>query len=223
MNKYEAGLEIKTMIVRAGLDTILSQTGGLVAGGAILSLMEHREINDIDVFFPSLEAVQEALVRAKAIPGFKSVYNNATACMFTIGDSVPINFIKKRFFHSFHDLFDDFDFTCTMIGFDCRFCMVEHHIGFDDAFENKKIVFNHQNRYPLTSLKRVLKYQKRGYSIADSEIELMGMAIAAIDIKTGEDFVHHVGGMYSDDPSTDTVFENLGKVMNSYRARNPYG
>lgn len=223
MTKEEAGFIIKETINDCGLTMILKAHGALVAGGAIVSLMEGREVKDIDVFFHSKETVQGAIARVKHLDGYESIYNNNTACMFTVYGAGPFNFVTKRFFHSLYELFDDFDFTLTMVGFDCRDGIIQAHIGFEDAFREKKIIFNHLNKYPLTSLKRVLKYQKRGYDISGDEIQLMGMAIADIDIKSGIEFAHHVGGMYSpSNTDEDKTFKTLGKVMDDYRERNPY-
>lgn len=201
----------------------LEELGAFIGGGCFLSIIEGREIKDVDIFFRS-EEDSERLISwfdGKLLIE-ETLYNNPTAMMVKlVGLEAPINIVKKRFFHSIQAMFDDFDFTCTMIGFDCESGEMRMGAGFGRSVAEKVLYFNHLNKYPLTSLKRVLKYQNRGYTIPDNEMELIGMAIADLKIKSGEDFVQQVGKMYSEGDISIGTFTNLQEAMDSYRSNNP--
>ena len=76
IDKETAGFRLQLAITLSGLGPILKAHGAMVAGGAILSLMEDRPVNDIDIFFTSKEAVEEALEEAKKLDGFESTATN---------------------------------------------------------------------------------------------------------------------------------------------------
>lgn len=220
----DAHQKVVNMLKYAKAYEILKKTNAIVAGGCFLSVIEERAVNDIDIFFSNLESAEEAIrdLRIELKTGYTIEYDNKTATMLEI-NGLKINFIKKRFFDNIQDLFDDFDFTCTMIGFEVADGMLRIGEGFRESVDNKKLMFNHKNNYPITSLPRVTKYMSRGYTISDAEITLIGLAIANLRIETTEALCEQAGTFYKGiSESKDYSGMLLPDAMEAYRRDNPF-
>lgn len=70
----------------------------------------------------------------------------------------------------------------------------------EDFFKDlalKRLSFNPKTAFPLVSLLRVNKYLSRGYKISTGEMRKLGFTVAKLDLTAKEEFIKHLGGMYS--------------------------
>jgi hypothetical protein len=145
----------------------------MLAGGAVRSLVDHKAVEDYDLFFQSKEALNECktllssnLFRGTVKKLFECPEGKLTT--YRIG-SVKIQLISERFYKSVDALLDSFDFTI------CQFALTNepeeeyilHTTRKAIRHTRKKELHVHKLEYPAASLKRMQKYSKKGYDTRD--------------------------------------------------------
>lgn len=189
---------------------LFAHYGAMVAGGAVTSLFTNRDINDIDVYFPS----EESLVRTiAAIYGnddytdqeidsfslvFKGKSQRTLMCEYK-GQEVQL--MTFKYFANPQEIFDTFDFTVCMGAYDCKNDEFVFHEDFMQHNAQKYLKFNNGTAYPIMSLMRVNKYQDKGYEISKSEYLRVLCACLKLKVSSWEDVKDHCGGMYGYDMS----------------------
>lgn len=159
---------------------ILCQSNAIIAGGALLSVVEGKEVNDHDIWFENEVDYNRALELFDGCDifsryGTKNAFNFCDKLNFndffsdakTTEKNTKIQIINKSRY-SFGDtkkIIDQFDFTCVMAGYSFR----ENKIVVNDQFFNhnrsKLIMLNRVIKNPASLLSRVLKYTKKGYHL----------------------------------------------------------
>lgn len=89
-------------------ERILAKHGAIVAGGAFVSAYKKQHINDIDIFFPTLQQANTCLRELK-LPVFKSRSN------FKYG---IFQFIRFKEFSCVQELLDSFDISSACVAYD---------------------------------------------------------------------------------------------------------
>ena len=152
-----------------GLD-ILSPKVWL-AGGALRTLIDHDDIiNDYDLFFQNAEsliAVKSKLLTA----GFDCIYECPNGYLFTYRkNSVKIQLICEKTYQNIEELLDSFDFTATCAATDGEF--VYYSSAFVKDVKKKELRLANLV-YPVATLKRIVKYAARGYTIRKVTVEFV--------------------------------------------------
>lgn len=62
--------------------------------------------------------------------------------------------------------------------------------------QSRELKFNKNCTKPLSSLKRLVKFLNRGYTINEDEVMKMALTIASVEIKNTEDLNFHLGDFY---------------------------
>lgn len=162
------------------LDQAPKHTNVWLAGGALLSHFTRTEISDYDLFFsgePHLDAMNGLLAKQ----GYQQVYDNSNVITVQHPHTgVTIDLVKK-YYSSLEATLEDFDFTI------CRVGATKDYICFDENFfmdaARKEIVVQATDR-PMWTLKRIHKYQAKGYTISD--VELVNVCKQLADLNFNE-------------------------------------
>jgi len=165
--------------------TILKDTNAFVAGGAIASIFSNNKINDYDIYFRNANDYSIAVSSFKSQVGLAQcevVCTTPNAVTFKTKNKCTIQLISFSF-GSPSGIFDKFDFTCCMGAFlfkEGRFFL---HPEFLHHLSQRRLVYNTNNDYPLSSLFRVRKFiQKRGYIIDAVNLVKIALAIHKLDL-----------------------------------------
>jgi len=199
----------KLQIFSEDLWDILAENGCWIAGGAITSVFTNKEINDVDVYFPSKEAFCNVMAQVYGVSwsgggdlSFRDciVQHVTNKSILILSNSAKVQFIVFRFFEDVQQIFDSFDFTAVMGAYDMKNKQFIFHPEFLKHNAQRFLSFNAGTAYPLISMLRVDKYRTRGYSTSKQEMLKIGMAIANKNFDSWDKVIDEVGSMYGIDP-----------------------
>jgi hypothetical protein len=175
----------------------LVEAEAMVAGGSILSAFTHQDINDIDVYFPSKEAMAKAFLAVTE--GWESVYLGHTDKSITLKDrdtEATVQFIYFDYFKTPEQIFEAFDFTVCMAAIELSTFSFVAHQSFISDMASRTLHFNRGTRFPYISLVRTKKYQERGYKIGKGSLLAIANACAGMPINSWDDARNQLGGVY---------------------------
>lgn len=222
-------------LMQEELSLAIAECGGYVAGGAITSVFTGREINDIDIYMPSVDMLEKFI----AICYGMYIRRNEQGDLLEVteGDSIdPKPYVvmaseKSVTFSFYHksknygttsfqviafdvfptpqDIFDRYDYTINMGAYHpaTKTFHFDHRFLKDNS--QRHLEFNEGTEYPIISLLRVGKYQSRGYEISKKSMLKLGIAISGLDINSWEEAKRHLSGMYG--TNVDELFDNQGE------------
>lgn len=224
--KYPSELKKIQACVDADVWDMLADLGCFIAGGALTSVFTNKEINDIDVYFPSKEAFTKAVQHimqvqeyeyewwiggnSKKPTGFIEEYDISSyalitsvvtkkAILFHKGEN-KVQFIAHRFYNSPQEIFNDFDFTVNMAAYEMKTGKFILHDDFLKHCSQRYLSFNENTSYPLVSALRVKKYTDRGYTISKAQYLKICLAVNNKNIDSWEKLFDELGGMYGTPP-----------------------
>lgn len=160
----------------------LEPDGPWLAGGCLRRLLikpsEDNSAGDFDFFFKS----QDQMVRfTKDIEnrGFTRVRNTDSSEMWTGSiiknpatgskiENIKVNIVYIRYYGSLIDVIDNFDYTICQIGFDGNDLAIGEYTLWDIA---RKRLVPHKITYAVSSIRRMLKYQRQGFYICSGGIQ----------------------------------------------------
>lgn len=149
-----------------------------IAGGALRDYFSLGYCaSDIDVFFPSVNEFQKAnnFFETK---GLKPTFQNDRVTNY-IWKKHKIQLITGHYFQSPEDTINAFDFTVACCAVDRE--RVYHHASFFIDLARKRLVIN-QLPYPLSTLQRMQKYIKYGYTICNAGLLSIAKAIQQVNL-----------------------------------------
>lgn len=127
-----------------------------IAGGALRSFLMGEHVKDLDIFSNDPDAVLSAF---KSDDTFKAGFNNDFIANF-YKDGICYQVIKKYKYATPKETIDSFDFTiiCAAI---CKEGVVADERFYIDNAQRRLVVKSLPK--PLSTVKRGMKYSKRGY------------------------------------------------------------
>ena len=170
--------------------------GAWVAGGALTSVYTGQSINDVDIYFKDRASFEEA-VRGAYDDGLWCVAKTSRAVTFAYGNSI----VQMMHFNWFSDpaaIFDSFDFTCCMAAMDCETKDIIMHGDFLKHASQRFLKFHSGTAFPFGTVARVLKYQKRGYTIGVNEMLRIALKCSTVPISSWDDLKEQIGGQYGE-------------------------
>lgn len=170
--------------------------GGMIAGGALTSVFTGQPINDVDMYFKSRAAFEDA-VRCAYDDGLWCVSATGRAVTFVNGCSI-IQLMHFDWFEDASAVFDCFDFTCCMGAYDLDAKELVFHEQFLKHASQRHLSFHGGTRFPFASLLRVLKYQQRGYTIGKGDLLRIALACHRTPLTSWDDLAGHIGGQYGE-------------------------
>ncbi|GIN22553.1 hypothetical protein [Siminovitchia fordii] len=192
-----------------GLTDILAEHKVFIAGGAITSLFNNKEINDIDIYFRNEESALSFIsdIWSDQI-WIASHTKKATQFTYPVGNkSINIQAIHFKYFNTPEDIFNTFDYTVCMGAFDFEKEEFVLHNDFLKHNSQRILKFNSSTAFPIVSLLRVQKYEKKGYKISKPEFIRIALTCMNLDISSYEELKEQMGGMYG--VNYDKLFEDI--------------
>lgn len=199
--------KLKSLFPSEGAVGLLEHVGAFCAGGAITSLFTNKEVNDLDIYFPSREALVKAV---ESLFGgddtHELICTNYTdkSILFTKEDC-DIQFIYFDYFSTPEQIFQTFDFTACMGAYDFKRGQFAFHEDFFKHNSQKRLKFNTGTAFPLLSALRVNKYQEKGYEISKTEYLRVIMSAMKLNLTSWTDLKEHIGGFYG--TNVDNFFD----------------
>lgn len=182
---------------------ILKKYDCYCCGGAIVSVFNHVPINDYDIYSVDKNNPSKIVEELQNI-GFelKVTSHNAYSLLRKskkdeTKKKLKIQIIKYENFcnKDIEKTFSYFDFNCCMGGYsfkDKKFYLDKYFLT--DNIE-KRLRFNPGTEYPICSLYRTIKYQKRGYTLPGIEIIKIALAINNLKMETYADLKKQLMGI----------------------------
>lgn len=168
--------------------------GAYIAGGAVTSVFTNTEIADVDVFFKTKEAFENAVVDAVE-DGLYLVNVSKRALTFAYGKEI-IQLCYTGFFETPDDIFQSFDFTVCMGALDLDSGEFTLHSDFLKHNSQRFLKFNPKTKYPIASMQRIFKYQKKGYTIGRGEQLKVLFTCMKTELTSWEEAKDQIGGTY---------------------------
>lgn len=205
--KYETGRLFSNLDIFEVVEDHCEQNGVTlhcwIAGGAIRNVFTNsmKDLNDYDIYFKSKEDLKNFLF---GIQSTEHIVLSKTDKAITIksGDAV-VQLIFFKYFNSAKEIFDTFDFTCVMGAYNIHEDKFELHEDFLKDNASRMLRFNPGTAFPLMSMLRVFKYEKKGYIISKPEFVRILLKCMSMKITTIDEFKVQIGGMYGE------AFENM--------------
>lgn len=146
--------------------------GCILAGGALRKFVDSTdEICDYDLFFTAdtaKERVKEFL--SNETNGFTKIFECPEGKLFSFRhtDGTKVQMIMKREYTNMDDIIGSFDITACCAAWDGVTFLRHGRFVFDIL--NKQINLN-RVEYPKATMKRIMKYKDKGYTMTNSCVE----------------------------------------------------
>lgn len=166
----------------------------ICAGGFLRSFFSGELMNDMDLFFEDIDKYTYASHIFDLSDEYSLVSETENAKTYLSRRKKSVQLIKYRF-GNMQDILSMFDFTvcsCAVKGDDI--CMDDF---FFEHLASKLLVFK-DTKMPLSTLKRVVKYVKRGYSICDENLIKISQKISEVNFSDELVLNEQIGGMDPD-------------------------
>ncbi|WP_235887841.1 hypothetical protein [Neobacillus paridis] len=206
-NYINTEFEKKKLYAYLGKELVddLKRNKAFIAGGTITSLFSNKEINDVDVYFRNEESVLKFLSDIWH-DGRYVVSHTKKATQLMYGD-VNLQAIHFNYFNSPEEIFNTFDFTTCMGCFDFNKEQFVLHPDFLKHNSQRILKFNSDTAFPIVSLLRVQKYEKKGFTISKPEFIRIILTCMNLDINTYGELKEQLGGLYG--VNYDKLFEDI--------------
>jgi hypothetical protein len=179
----------------------LKQFNGFISGGAVLSAFTNKQINDYDLYFYRKEDA-DLFIMSLDLKDDKSDWTKFSKRESIIKKSRhnnieifrtenAITFLSKEqkyqvitaFYLAPELLFEKYDFTVCMAAYNPLHNKFTLHNTFLEDVSEKRLKFNIGTEYPICSLLRTIKYQKKGYTINGLEFIKIALTIHNLNLK----------------------------------------
>lgn len=199
MNKYEfERRKLKELIP----ESLIEEFDGVdesfyIAGGAITSIFTNKDINDLDIYPKSVEALYKLIEYCDNNTRVESCTDKSVfSVMFENGNEVCLNIICLDTYKSPDDIFKTFDFSIVKGAFDMDSEEFYLHEEFLLDLSKRNLRCDTNTSFPLMSILRINKYLDRGYNISKNEIAKMLLKVSTLNISSIEEAEKHLGGLY---------------------------
>ncbi|MEZ3607487.1 hypothetical protein OB894_12390 [Bacillus subtilis] len=182
----------------------LKRNEAIIAGGAITSLFNNKEINDVDIYFRSDKKACSFLEECWNSNVY--VTSHTKKATLFIKKRLKLQMIHFKFFSDAESIFNTFDFTVCMGAFDFKTEAFTLHEDFLKHNSQRILKFNSQTAFPIVSLLRVQKYTDKEYTISKPEFIRIVLTCMDLTINTYEELKDQMGGMYG--INYDKLFED---------------
>jgi hypothetical protein len=176
-----------------------------IAGGSVRNVFTNtmNEFNDYDLYFGSKNDLVNFLYN---IESSNRIVLDKTDKSLTIKwgkDGPVVQVIFFKFFESAEEIFNTFDFYCVMGAYNLIEDKFELHPEFLKDNAARVLRFNENTAFPIMSMIRVFKYEKKGYTISKPELVRILLRCMSLKIETFDELKKQIGGMYGE------AFENM--------------
>jgi len=180
VRKYE-DLNALKVFNRLFFDYMKNHSNCWIAGGCLRDYFAGQYFrSDIDVFFPNekeFKGAYDYFSKDYHKRDSRLVFEDKKHTVFEI-DKTRYDLVKM-FFSSPEDTISQFDFTACSVAIDR--VNIYHHERFFIDLAKRRLVIN-KLPYPLSTLQRLQKYIKKGYTICNGGLLEIARAISGIDL-----------------------------------------
>ncbi len=159
--------------------------GVYLAGGLLRTIINaepfDHEHTDVDLFFQTSAHLETVKILLENNPHFKKVYQCPEGKLASYvhvekggTETWKYQLVSVDYYEDMGALLDSFDFTCIMCGTDGKTFWYDER--FPDAIDDKLLVWN-KIPYPAASLRRLMKYARKGYTMKADQYQLFVGAI----------------------------------------------
>lgn len=178
---------------------LLKEKKCFLAGGSVIGLFTGQEIKDLDIYCRNVEDAIDVATALQNMHHYKPTYADSKSIVLSYDEREvpPVNMITFKYFNSLEEIFDTYDFTACMGGFDFE----KEEFGFHERFfkDNmaKRLYYSSGSHYPIGAIvRRMDKYRRKGYKISSKELLKMVLDCFKLDLSTPEKLKEQVSGMY---------------------------
>lgn len=170
----------------------------ILLGGSILSLLKKTTVNDYDLYIKGDISVDDLKNKIKIYNQNNKykltfMYESKNSLSYNVNGLI-LQFITLE--HLMHknakQIFDFIDFSICKCAYDFELEKFIFESEFIKSYNNNSIVFNPNTLYPISSLLRVEKYERKGYEFPTREMLKICFAINNLQIKTYKDVIIHL-------------------------------
>jgi hypothetical protein len=177
----------------------LKQARAVIAGGAVRAVFAGEHISDYDVYFKNVNGINQVrtwldnneFVQFAVTPNAESYSKNSVKIQLITMPSLACE--------NSTDIIKQFDYSVCMGAFDVESDTFVLDPLFLEDVSRRELRFNITSKYPISSLFRLRKYLKKGYSISGIEMVKLGCAINNLQMKSYRDLRDQLQGI-------DTLF-----------------
>jgi hypothetical protein len=161
-----------------------------IAGGAIRDFFAGQKPRDFDLFCRSAEDLAAVQWGLEGIANTKLIDNDKLV-RFKLGD-LEIDLVK-RYYAGPQDCIDHFDFTvCAAaleftMGQEPEFSRLHYHVNFFRDLATRRLMLLSLPE-PLDTVRRVIKYTKKGFTICNNELTTLLAAVQTTPALTNDVF-----------------------------------
>ena len=205
--KYEKQKYLLKQAIKDTLGDVYWLKYVYIAGGAVRSVFAGEPIRDLDLYFYDYP-LKIDLPEKK----FEIIIQTETADTWRNTENGKIFQIIKKFYGRPEDIMKKFDFTISMGAYLPR---VDEFI-LDDRFlyhlAERRLVFNIETDYPISSVWRMKRFLSKGYRIGAVDLITLCLRVHNLKIKTFEDLKKQLDGIDTAllKPLTDKLVEEKG-------------
>jgi len=153
---------------------------GIVAGGALRDYFQRRPLeSDVDVFFKSMEGLEEGIRSIEAADAEK-IYDHSHVRGYLLNHR-HIQLIKNHFFDGPEETIDRFDFTVCCAAIDYMGRLAIHPNFFEDLAGRRLEIHNLSN--PVSTFARVQKYVEKGFKASHNTLFKIAKAMQEVDLE----------------------------------------
>jgi len=187
------------------LINVFKKANAMLAGGAMTSIYRNKPIADFDLYFRSKSDIADVIDYLQE-RRFVCMAKSDRSALF-LKENIYINVIYFKYFNNLSEVFELFDFTCCMCGYDFKTDTIESHPSFYRDTLLGNIVYSAKSKYPLAALLRVQKYINKGFNVSKKEMIRMILHCQKTPVESMDDVADQVGSLYG-----TNVKEAIGKI-----------
>lgn len=205
MSKYLIN-KIESLVDKSFISHMNENGGFYLAGGCLTSLATNKDVNDLDMYFPS---------RGSLVAAIQWMQDSSAWCCFLSEKSITYTkggltyqFIYYNFYETAEDIFMEFDYTINMCAYSSITQSIIQHEDFMMHNAQRHLSFNPKTRFPIISALRVSKYLTRGYTIPRNEFVKIMLAVNKLEITSWKEFKNQCGNLYGLNYISDEVIRD---------------
>lgn len=162
-----------------------------LAGGCFRAFFQPSEkIDDIDIFTVDRKEAARLIYRLRKEFDFQPYFINKNAIKGIIksgGKQFKVD-VVKRFYENQEKSIEDFDYSVSKFSYSLKSKAVVYSENFfADLIMKRLVIPDTGYGNPLGSLKRLTKYQKKGYSACNGTLLTIAKRISSVDFNNPEE------------------------------------
>lgn len=168
-----------------GLYELFKKYKIVLAGGAIVSIIKQDFINDHDLYLKDKSLLNDFLFEFTNKFNVESVYSSTSANTYRFkNQKFQIVILEEAINKTAREIINTFDFSVCQGAYDFEYDGFVFGDKFLDDINTRKMHYNIDSKYPISSLFRYRKYINKGFHFSTVEILKIVYSIQQLKINT---------------------------------------